>query len=125
MRYKKETLWKPQKDYNKDYYTKKRKLDRRFGLLRSTKHSAKVRGLENTLVLSDIIIPKYCPILGYKLSYSGREDDSPSVDRVDSTRGYTKDNIQVISYRANTLKSNMTIEECRKLLSYFESKCER
>jgi hypothetical protein len=46
---------------------------------------------------------------------------SPSIDRVDSSKGYTKDNIQVISHRANNLKNNATLEELRKLVTYVEN----
>lgn len=36
---------------------------------------------------------------------------SPSIDRIDSTRGYTKDNIQWLSHSANCHKYNKSVEE--------------
>lgn len=50
----------------------------------------------------------------------GREN-APSLDRIDSDKGYTRDNTRVISNRANTLKNNMTLEECRLILKDLEN----
>jgi len=41
---------------------------------------------------------------------------SPSIDRKDSKKGYTPDNIWVISNRANTLKNDATIQELELLV---------
>jgi predicted RND superfamily exporter protein len=48
------------------------------------------------------------------------EDDSISFDRIDSTKGYSVDNLIVISYRANKLKSDATLEEMRKIVNFYE-----
>jgi hypothetical protein len=45
------------------------------------------------------------------LVFGGESGNSPSVDRIDSTMGYTKDNLQIISKRANQFKSDATIDE--------------
>lgn len=37
--------------------------------------------------------------------------NSPSIDRIDAKRGYTKDNIWIISKRANSIKTNTTVQE--------------
>lgn len=70
----------------------------------------------------DIVIPSVCPVLGIPLFLVGskRTDNSPSVDRVDSTRGYTKDNVRIISWRANKLKQDASLEEVEKTLSYMK-----
>lgn len=61
--------------------------------------------------------PSKCPILGIELSYSGG-DSSPSLDRIDNSKGYIKGNVMIISFRANRLKSDATIYEL-KLISEF------
>lgn len=38
-------------------------------------------------------------------------DASPSVDRINPHLGYVPGNVQVISYKANSMKRNCTMEE--------------
>ena len=79
-------------------------------------------------ILSTINIPDVCPILGITLNYNGnnesgwvRDDLSPSIDRIDSSKGYVKDNIQVISWRANRIKNDSTPEELMKIALYMQN----
>lgn len=91
-------------------------------IIQSIKSRAKKRGIKFSLVESDIIIPDECPVLGIPIyNMKGKPGpNSPSIDRVDNSKGYTPDNIQVISYRANVLKNNGTIDEVRRVLAYME-----
>jgi hypothetical protein len=57
----------------------------------------------------DIVIPDTCPLLGTPM-------ESPSLDRIDSTKGYVKGNVWVISNRANTLKNDATLTELKTLV---------
>ena len=71
---------------------------------------------EFNITIEDINIPEKCPVLGiplvlHKGEGKGPKYDSPSVDRIDSNLGYVKGNVRVISWRANTLKSNANYTE--------------
>ena len=67
-------------------------------------------------------IPITCPVLGIPIRHErGRPtDNSISVDRIDSDKGYTKDNIIVVSQKANRLKSNATLAEMKQLVEFYE-----
>ena len=58
-------------------------------LWRGCKIRARRKTLEFNLEISDIKIPKYCPILGIELSLvnSKLADNSPSIDRINSSKG--------------------------------------
>jgi len=92
-------------------------------ILKRVRQRAKNAGLEFTLTREDIIIPEICPVLGIPLTMyneDGANPNSPSVDRIDNSKGYTKDNIRIISWRANTLKRDATAEEMEKVLKYMK-----
>ena len=92
-------------------------------LLTKAKNRAKKKGLEFNIDISDVIIPKTCPVLGIKIleDIQGRyTDNSPSIDRIDNDGGYTKGNVRIISHRANSLKSNATVSELKKILQDLE-----
>jgi len=93
-------------------------------ILIRAKKNAKAFGREFTLELMDIVIPSQCPVLGMPLVLSHKhvKDDSPSLDRLDSTKGYIKGNVWVISQRANRIKNDATLDELRKLVQALERK---
>lgn len=84
-------------------------------LWQSARARAKQKGLEFSINVEDIIVPEICPILGLKMCYNrgDKEDNSYSLDRIDSTKGYIKDNIWVISLKANRIKNDSTPHELR------------
>lgn len=83
-------------------------------LLSQAKYRARKRGLEFNIDLSDIVIPDNCPLTGIPIVRGmGKKKgwSSPSLDRVDITKGYIKGNVAVISDLANTMKNSATLEE--------------
>ena len=65
------------------------------------------------------MIPKICPVFGVEIGFYDKQC-VPTLDRIDSDKGYIKDNIQVISFKANRLKNNGTLEEFKKIITYME-----
>ena len=90
-------------------------------LYRNAKRRAGKYGLSFSIELSDVVIPKVCPVLNIPMFFSDtRTDNTPSLDRIDNTRGYEPDNIKVISCRANYMKRDLTFEEVVKLYTYLK-----
>lgn len=91
------------------------------------KNNCKYSGIEFTLTLEDISdIPQVCPVLGIPIELyqgsglQGIRDNSATLDRIDPSKGYTKENVRWLSGRANRLKSNMTLDEIQKLYTYMK-----
>lgn len=84
-------------------------------MLKSARHRAKRQGVPFDLVLEDLVIPEYCPILGLKLECNAGEgsakQNSPSLDKIIPALGYVRGNIQIISYLANVMKHDATPEQ--------------
>lgn len=93
-------------------------------LLNITKTRAKQRNLEFNLEVSDIHIPDICPVLKVKLNKNAGpladRANRASVDRIDSSKGYIKGNVRIISWRANYVKGNSTLDELKKVTKWLE-----
>ncbi len=96
------------------------KINPKKKMFSTAKSRAKIYGLEFKLTLSDIIIPDVCPVLGIPLIKKGGQqtDNSPSIDRIDSSKGYIPSNIKIISWRANTIKNIGNAEEHEAIVKY-------
>lgn len=91
-------------------------------LMTKAKYRAKKSGKDFNLEVVDVIIPETCPVLGIPLfkGVGKVHDNSPSLDRIDQTQGYIKGNVAVISYQANRLKSNLTLDQLDNLVRYMK-----
>ena len=68
----------------------------------------------------------YCPVLNIKLLSldtklsRSKPHDSAQLDRIVPSKGYVKGNVRFISFRANRLKDNGTLDEFKKIVKYLE-----
>lgn len=97
--------------------------DPRTRLLQLASQRARKVGLPFALVKSDIAIPEKCPVLGIPLEVGKNKpgNASPSLDRIRGDLGYVRENVRVISYRANRIRNDATVEELEAVLAYAKS----
>ena len=119
------------RDHNEVQHLKKlervTKLDKLPGstaayLLNMARKRARDKGLECTIQAKDIHVPEVCPILQLPMErHTGKvQNNNFSLDRLDSTKGYIPGNVRVISWRANYIKNNLSVEQLERLLAYMK-----
>ena len=103
------------REWYKEWHRKYKHIKTEKRLLWAARSRAKRKGLECTIKESDIVIPEYCPYLGIKLiphlPRGSKRGPIATLDRIDSTKGYIPGNVEVISWQANTIKTNASVEE--------------
>lgn len=106
------------------YYKRARISDPINNMLSSSRCRARLSGLKHSIHYSDIVVPEVCPLLGTPLAYSASKvsPNSPSLDRIDSRLGYIPGNVWVISHRANSIKSNSSLEEFELIAKKWRAK---
>lgn len=112
----------------------KRKRNRRLGadrtekdvilrILQTAKIRAKTLGIPFTLKAEELSIPSVCPVFNTPLIWTDNiTDDTPSLDRLIPDRGYVKDNVEFISYKANRIKSNANLAEIEAVALWLRNK---
>ena len=112
-------------NYHKAYYLKNKKPTQPHQLstkefiqkmIGNSKHRAKELNITFEINIQDITIPSTCKYLDFPLTTirgRGRLDTNASIDRIDSTKGYTPDNVEVISFLANRMKNSASIEQLK------------
>ena len=88
----------------------------------------KERSNDVTLTAEELLelIPKdlKCPVFGTKFSFGKGHNwkykqNSMSVDRIDNNKGYHKDNVVIVSSKANTMKSSATLKELYQVADFY------
>lgn len=113
---------------NKNSTQNMRRRDPVRAMLNLARARSKKQGIEFDLEYDDLVIPSHCPVLGIPLSFGlgmgmgmglKERDGRASLDRVDNNRGYVKNNVVVVSYRANRLKSDADVSELLKVARFY------
>ena len=104
-----------------------------YDMRRGAQDRARVNKLPFDLTVQDLrdIITDSCPILGIKfeLNKNGQKwgkgknknswENSPSLDRIVPDKGYTKDNIIIVSLMANSIKNQATPDQIQKVATFY------
>jgi hypothetical protein len=94
--------------------------------LGQARRRARIDGRPFSITIEDLLpLPERCPVLGTLINYSGTGargfvNDCPSIDRFDPAKGYVPGNVRVISWRANRIKSDASLEELEAVLRYMK-----
>lgn len=111
--------------YQKKYAAKKYLESIEFRvrkMLYAAKSRAKKKQLDFSVTIDDIVVPDVCPIFNEPFNWLAKGmhcSSSPSLDRIDNSKGYVPGNVRIISHRANKIKSNLTYSEITQLYENF------
>jgi hypothetical protein len=114
------------KEYGKHHYNKWVRKNPEMRLWLSARSRAAQQSVPFTISVEDIVIPKVCPVLGIEIKTNeGKKGyyNAPSIDKFIPELGYTPENIQVISFRANWIKQNASLEEVEALAKWMRQTC--
>jgi hypothetical protein len=103
---------------NRKHNAAVRKAWRRRNLLKHLLYAAKVRakkyGHAFSVTVKDLPpMGDRCPLLGHRWARPGARvlANTPSIDRINSRRGYVRGNVWVVGWRANLIKNDGTAAE--------------
>lgn len=115
--------------HNKAWRRKRRTLSPKTEWARIAWNSAKWRakrdGLPFAITRADIeaLTADNCPVLGVPMVYNAGSrhptGTSPTVDKIQNSRGYVRGNIIVVSYRANRIKNDASLAELEAVFSFY------
>ena len=95
-------------------------------ILKNTRDRAALKDRVCTIAYDDLLALWHtqkglCALSGYPMAYTTGDMRKVSIDRIDSSLGYTRDNIQLVCRLANRAKSNIDNAEfialCRAIAS--------
>lgn len=125
---------KHQQERNKNLDDQKRLLKILKWRFLGARDRAKRHNIEFSITEKDLIElwkeqEGLCALTKIPMTYTlqeGRNNTNISIDRIDSTKGYIKDNIQLVCMAVNQMKSDLTMPElvffCKNIIDNYENK---
>ena len=96
-------------------------------LMTKVRSRSKKQGVESDLTREylEAIFPKdgLCPVLNMKMDWGGERKGSrtsPSLDKIEPSLGYVKDNVMWMSQRANSMKQDSSSEELKSFAKWIK-----
>ena len=84
--------------------------------------------IDTTYLVSIYPTDDRCPVFGTVMTFgftptkrSGGNPDSPSLDRIVPSLGYVRGNVVWMSFRANAIKQNATLEEIQAVAKFLSN----
>ena len=94
-------------------------------MISDAKKRAKIKNLKFDLTREWVLenMGDECPVFHEKYTRSKGYfiDFSPSIDRIDNSEGYTKDNCIIVSLLANKIKSSSTTDQLCKVANFYKN----
>lgn len=88
-------------------------------LLSTIRKKCKEKNIKFNLSIYDIVIPEYCPVLGFKIMKGSGSPTDVTTDRIRPELGYVKGNIIIVSRLANQIKSTGTSEQIATVARFY------
>lgn len=112
---------KEEREYD-NFYIKRAKSTLK-GRISQWRWNAKDRGIEWFLDLEFIeSLPLICHYTGEELTVEQNKPNTVSLDRIDNSKGYTKDNVVFCNWRVNQAKNTMSkldfFTMCKKIVEF-------
>lgn len=115
--------WKGKRKFEKTYADKSQHFtgNQLHSLINNSRKRANIKNLPFTITTKEIalLVHQFCE--KHQYSWLPKHPFKPSIDRIDSSKGYTIDNIQIIwlieNYCKNTFTNEQVLEFCKAKLA--------
>jgi len=120
------------RDYKHEYYKELQNINKHSDISKAflRKKICAMRSRHDSVTLTPEelleLIPKdlRCPVFRTKFSFEGgnnwkKRQRNMSVDRIDNNKGYHKDNVIIVSFKANAMKSSATLKELYQVADFY------
>lgn len=92
---------------------------------RQKKANATREGTVFTIDFGELEFPTHCPVLNIELDYFNdfRSENSVSFDQIIPGKGYVSGNVIIMSWRANRIKNDGTLQEHQMIVDFMTKYC--